>query len=510
MIFGGVAVIASYLCLTDLGTAPLQGTDEGLYAVAARNAVLYDRWLVPSHQITARPGEPWSTFIKMPPLFTWLSAISQSIFGVSAFAARLPSALAGIGTTLLLVWWGSRQYSRAAGILSGVVWLTIPYVLSGTNAIRQATTDSLFVFLGTAYVFATWAGFHEDNRNARTIAGVLGGLLLLTKGLGAGIFALVVLPLVGWNWRRAVCTRFVAGSAVGVGLFGAWLLPIYLRFGDRVIEEVVLYQVVSRVSGNLASNPGILPFMNFPYIQSAPTHLGPWLFVLVTAGIATLWQARTSPNWQRLFVCWWGGFVFVFFIVTGNHPWYLLVAYPAAALLAGEWVARSLRGERIAGIAVGSGLILSLLFAPRSLSPLAIPDIRLWGLQPGAGIPFVLAIVAVLALLTLAQVRETPDESRILARVAVAAILLTTVLATPTVININSEAERQAIGESVPADQEVYVIYTDRSKIWRPLTVEFYAPETSRFTVVSSKSDVPAGAPILQIRSPGDGIKLSV
>ncbi|MFN7924339.1 MAG: glycosyltransferase family 39 protein [Bryobacteraceae bacterium] len=84
------------------------GTLDGVHDVEPQDEAVYSNAAIRM----ATQGE-WSTpyflgrfFLYKPPLVYWLSAASVKVFGVSVWALRLPSALAGALCLLILVNWG--------------------------------------------------------------------------------------------------------------------------------------------------------------------------------------------------------------------------------------------------------------------------------------------------------------------------------------------------------------------------------------------------------------------
>ena len=73
---------------------PLVDPDEPVYGETAKEMLLTGDWLSPRIY-----GEYW---YDKPPLFYWLDAVSFSVFGVSTFAARFPSAIIGACTASYL------------------------------------------------------------------------------------------------------------------------------------------------------------------------------------------------------------------------------------------------------------------------------------------------------------------------------------------------------------------------------------------------------------------------
>ncbi len=452
-------------------------------------------------------------FMKMPPLFSWLAGVSMTVFGISAWAARLPAALAAMGTAGAIFWLARREYDLNSAILAGAIYLTIPYVYGGSHSGRQATVDTLFVLLGTLFVAATWYGFQQDYRRGRILAGVLGGLLLLTKGLGAGVYAFVVLPVVLYNYNHLLDREFLLGSGIGIGAVVAWLVPLSRRLGwETVWDEIVIYQVVNRVSGNLNVYDGLLPFMKFPYLATAPTYLGQWIFVLPAAVVVSVWYLGDSRevDWFNAFLAWWGAFVFIFFLVTGNHPHYLMPAYVPAAMILGNTLAASLRGVRAAWVAISGGLGFALLLAPRSVSPISLPASRLWGHEPGAGLLFVAVLISVIGVIYTAQ-RTTFSFDQQYATAIAMSILLVTTLAAPTLITGDPFESRQQFANDVSEEVEngpVYVVIEDGvSQHWRFLTVEFYLDTSVVPERVEAVNDAPPESHVIWFGNgrPGDG-----
>src|ERR1700752_789435 len=88
-----------------LGAIGFVGPDEPRYAWIARDMAETGDFITPRLY-----GQPW---FEKPPLYYWGAAISFKLFGVSEFAARLPSAIAAAMGTLALAWLAGRVYGSA-------------------------------------------------------------------------------------------------------------------------------------------------------------------------------------------------------------------------------------------------------------------------------------------------------------------------------------------------------------------------------------------------------------
>src|SRR5512147_2959285 len=80
-----LAGFCAFLFFFGLGSFGLVGADEPRYAQIAREMLARHDWITP-----VLNGTPW---LEKPVLYYWSAALSYEVFGVSDWAARLPSAL---------------------------------------------------------------------------------------------------------------------------------------------------------------------------------------------------------------------------------------------------------------------------------------------------------------------------------------------------------------------------------------------------------------------------------
>ncbi len=113
-------ILLAALCLAlffwKLGSVPLFGLDEGLYASCAREMAASGNYIVPTQN-----GIP---FFDKPPLCYWLQAASIRGFGTNSLAARFPSAVGGMLLVTLTVLIAGKVYGRRPGLLAGFVLVT--------------------------------------------------------------------------------------------------------------------------------------------------------------------------------------------------------------------------------------------------------------------------------------------------------------------------------------------------------------------------------------------------
>src|SRR6202161_3732786 len=80
-----LAGFCAFLFFYGLNQFGLIGADEPRYAQVAREMLARHDWSPPP-----LGGQPW---LEKPPLYYWQAMLAYSVFGVSDWAARLPSAL---------------------------------------------------------------------------------------------------------------------------------------------------------------------------------------------------------------------------------------------------------------------------------------------------------------------------------------------------------------------------------------------------------------------------------
>ena len=83
-----------------LGGPALFEPDEGRNAEKAREILVLNNWIT--------PHENFNAVLDKPIFFYWLIALSYKIFGVSEWAARLPSALAAFGCIVMVYFFARR------------------------------------------------------------------------------------------------------------------------------------------------------------------------------------------------------------------------------------------------------------------------------------------------------------------------------------------------------------------------------------------------------------------
>jgi 4-amino-4-deoxy-L-arabinose transferase-like glycosyltransferase len=333
-----LAAFLMAVCLfVGLGAIGLVGPDEPRYASIARAMVRTGDWLTPRLW-----GHAW---FEKPILYYWAAASSFRLFGVSEWAARLPSALAALFGCLLLAlaaWriWGGRA--------ARIVLVIFPTTLGIFAFARAATMDMLLsISIEAAMVAAlfalpreprerTWRR-HDGRLGARgrlALVGAFLGLGTLAKGPVAVILAggsVLLWAAVTRRWRDAF--RFLGWEPIAA--FAAVALPWYVACS--------------------MANPGFAhAFLWHQNVQRFLTpvfeHVQPWWFFFPVLALGLLpWTAglvaSARDGWRvfrsgrasesaGVFVACWAIFPLLFFSFSKSKlPGYILPAIPPLILL---------------------------------------------------------------------------------------------------------------------------------------------------------------------------------
>ncbi len=311
-----------------LGIPALTDPTESRYATIAMQMADSGDWVTPRLWLKGELVPYWGK----PPLHFWLTAASFKAFGLSAWAARLPSFLAGVLTVALTGWIGFRIWDAAAGGAAALILasalLFYPYL--------GGTIIDMTLAMTVGFALLTFAAcLNHRSRRPGLAAFAFLALGFLTKGPVA--IALVGLPLVLWlaltrRWRDLVRVPWLGGAL----LFAILTVP-WFAAAERATPGFLRYFFVNENFGRfLSHNYGDLygAGHRYPYGTIWPALFAcflPWSTVLVWV----LWRkgsaVRRDP-WLVFALCWGLGPAILFTVGRQWLPAYLLPGLPGLAL----------------------------------------------------------------------------------------------------------------------------------------------------------------------------------
>ncbi len=378
-----LGVLCSVLFFWRLGSTPLLGLDEGLYAECAREMLSSGNYVVPCYN-----GEP---FLDKPPLCYWLQALAMRVFGVSSFSARLPSAVAALVLVGFTVFAGTKLYGRRAGLMAGFALATS---MLGMGLARLCSLDEVFaltIAVALGAFILSWA--RVVPRWGYLAFWAAAGLSVMAKGPAGAVLVFgtaAAFIVARRRWRELGGMMPAAGVLVFAAVVLPWYALVQIETGGAFLSEFILHQNVQRALG--------VDFQhNMPFYFYAPIYLVgffPWsVFVPLAFVRHTRFRPKdTAGEASLFFAIWTVAVVLVFSLSRSKLPSYIMPAFPASALLVGlmwskaqgatlrRWTAVAL----VVAVVIGLGMQVGLRFLRTPIPGLSLP-LAVMGLSMVAG-----------------------------------------------------------------------------------------------------------------------------
>jgi 4-amino-4-deoxy-L-arabinose transferase-like glycosyltransferase len=392
-----LAVVCGFLFFYGLGAFGLVGADEPRYAQVAREMLERGDWVTPTlgHQ-------PW---LEKPALLYWEEMIAFRVFGVSDWAARVPSAFSAL-MMIVAIYLFLRRF-RSGSELDGALMTASCAAVIGFA--RAAGTDMPLAANFSIALLAWYAWQESQERRWLVAAFAFLGLATLAKGpVAAAFFVLIILAFaaVRRDWRLIARTLWLPGIATYCVVTLPWFVAVQLR-NPEFFRIFILEHNLARFGTNLYRHQQ--PFWYFLVV--ALIGLLPWTIFTIAAVAETArgWRAEgrkvfESEDGFDVFLLLWLLVPIVFFSFSQSKlPGYILPALPAAPILVASFVRR----RTSSGLAVSRGaVVLHAIFAAILVMPCFLISYivlvhRLpWGMGTlAAGVlSLVLAVMIVIAL----------------------------------------------------------------------------------------------------------------
>lgn len=386
-----------FLFAYGLGAFGLTGADEPRYAQIAREMLARHDWVTP-----VLYGERW---LEKPVLYYWLAMAAYKIFGVSDWAARVPSA--AFATLMVLgVYLFSLRIRRGMQLDAALMTASCALVL---GMARGASTD-MPLTAPFAVGMLCWYAWYESGRRWFLLAfHFLIALGMLAKGPVAPFLAaliIIVFCLLRREPRQIVRTLWIPGVLLFLAVALPWYVEVQLR-NPQFLRVFIFEHNLERFGTNMFRHRQ--PF--WYYIPVAVAAVIPWTVFAVAGFISTLrrrreWAGRNPPsNALDAFLLLWAVIPILFFSLSQSKlPAYILPSIPACALLAAVYIhdkARKLEEPKfwVIGLhaALCAAIVTGALLAP-NLVQKTMPGARVLMLASVAGSVVFLVVTSTLFL----------------------------------------------------------------------------------------------------------------
>lgn len=357
-----IVLVAGVLIFTNLGINHLIPWDEAIYAKVAKN-------MVTSGEYITQYWKPTIVWYEKPPLYMWLVAGFMQLLGINELAARLPSALCGFSTIIVIYLFGKRLFNRLTGLFAAITLITTFHFLYYARASMLDVTTTFFITLS---LYLWWGARSTNKKFYWILSGVSTGLGVMTKGI-IGFLPLLIITLTQFiDLLGAVITKqqinikkvlqlnilFILGCLL---MFLPWHLAMYSRFGKAFITNYIGYHVIDRATSAIEDKgrptlwylevmkvsmrlwfialiPSILLVLlnRIDLISKSNQKLYGTKVTKVLNNLLTKFGIKLDTSNKTTFLLVWFIVVLVFFsAATSKLIWYIMPIYPVTALIIG-------------------------------------------------------------------------------------------------------------------------------------------------------------------------------
>ncbi|SFI54612.1 ArnT family glycosyltransferase [Halpernia frigidisoli] len=307
---------------------PLMENDSAQHASMAMKMVLNNDYL---HIFK---GE--NPYLDKPQMHFWLAAFSMKLFGINAFAYRIPA--------VLLLFLGAFSTKKLAellynnkdlAIISAFVFLSAQTIILSAHDVRTDAVLTGFI----AFALWQWLKFIKTRKTSAVIfAGFATAMAFSSKGLmaiviiGACVFAYLIYSR---DWKKFFNPKLFIGIFFFLVFISPVLFAFYHQFGTEGIKFILFNQSVNRLtaSGFEQNNSDYFFFFHTLLWAFLPFSLLLYLGVFQQSKFFILNKFKNIKNVEFLTL---GGFWLVMFIFSFSKfklPHYLNGLIPVISIL---------------------------------------------------------------------------------------------------------------------------------------------------------------------------------
>lgn len=327
---------------------------ELLIFVGSTIVYLLFNWLLPitdpvesNYALTAKEmlfsGDLFSTRIygqywyDKPIFIYWLIMLSYQVFGITAFAARLPMAIASGLSLAFLYWFVCRIYTKRIAYLSvGILATCLEFWVIGKVVITDAL---LFLFDGSA-LGLIYLGLLTKKRKYYGGAYLAAGLAVLTKGpVGIVLPALIILVYLGLSrqWGRFKELDFCRGMLLFFVVTLPWYGYMYAVHGNAFIEGFLGLHNVTRAVVSEHPKDNVVYY----YLLVLPLCLLPWTGIFFKSIQMWFKERKVDPHSAFLF-CWTCVTVVFYTLMATKYMTYIFISMMPLAIFMAVYLERLL------------------------------------------------------------------------------------------------------------------------------------------------------------------------
>lgn len=332
LIISFLILVSSILIFHNLGNFSVQDWDEARHAENALEILKTHDWVVLNYG-----GQPDFWNLK-PPLGAWLIAISFKIFGLTAFALRFWSAIAGIGIILLAYFFGKAAFNRLTGVISAMILLIMPLFIVN-HGVRTGNYDVLLTFFIILSFYLFYLYEKSEKPKFLIFTGISLALAIMTKGF-IGIFPILIILIYcifTKSFKKIIRKKeFLYSILCSSLVILPWFFMRLLR-GKEFFIKMINIDILQRSSEVLEGHTSNWYF----YFETLKFNLGlPFSILALIGFIYLIYLVFKKNKFALLLVLWISFFLTALTIAKTRLFWYIIPIYPAFALLIGYFLSK--------------------------------------------------------------------------------------------------------------------------------------------------------------------------
>ena len=325
-------LIVSIPIFAHLDVITIQLWDESRVGDHAIAMIRDNNWIVTTYH-----GAPdmWMT---KPPLMPWLQALFIKIVGYNELAIRLPSALAALGTCILLFYLFNKKLKEyLPGMIAAIVLITVPgYVIY--HGTRTGEYDSLVTMFMTGY--AIFFFFYCEEKKGKYLSWTFAFLILaaLTKGIQGVVFVPALLAYALYK-KSVVAALKERQLYIGIAGFIVFVVGYYLlreHYNPGFIKTMQENEIGGRYNTVIEGHDGgPWAYLN----QLVSQYFNNWYLLVIPGILAGMFNKDKAIKDITVFAT---IFATIYLVVISGAKtqvyWYLLPAYPFLSILVGVFL----------------------------------------------------------------------------------------------------------------------------------------------------------------------------
>lgn len=328
----GIIAIAAILRLAFLGTIP-----NGFFCDEASNG--YDSYSI-LHTMRDQYGEFLPMFARAlndyrPSLYIFLTIPFIKIFGLNEFATRLPAAVIGILTVLVIFYLVKEIFNQKVALISALLLSISPWHIQFSRIAFEAILLPFLFSLAVLFFIKSFS-----NANYLIVSAVVFALSLHTYQAARVFVPLYLLGLVIfywqhlWKWKKQTLIALFLFLLIFIPLFSFWISPEGMA---RAASSRIQINPITIIQYYLSYfNPIFLFIEGDPIVRHSAAKIGElYYFEFITVAFGLLYLFKEQKKEKAILLLWLFLYPIPAALTSTEHALRAMVGVPLFAVISG-------------------------------------------------------------------------------------------------------------------------------------------------------------------------------